>query len=242
MIYLISPKPYADPVSCLFLSHSAAAGRRARGGQLQFAQAGERAARASSATARFTGPWMSWRIVYPREPFDCKFIGNVYRPETVAVPISEDEGESPSKRSVGTNQAKKRQAQESTAAAPQAEGVSLKMLQQLFQNQTRELREAQKLESARALGQVQLEVRKSIGELRDDLRTVNVQMAGFSVRMDDFEKKQSDLEDQPRALQMGSMASMSVILQHRRPARVCRESRIIFETCGQYPRRDSAVA
>ena len=83
-------------------------------------------------------------------------------------------------------------------------------LQQLLENQTRELREAQKLENARALGQVQLEVRKSIGELCDDLRTVNVQLAGFSVRMDDFERKQAELEEQLKNDQVASTRAPSM--------------------------------
>ena len=86
--------------------------------------------------------------------------------ETVPVPISEDEAESPSKKAAGAKPVKKRQATEAAPAV--GELVSLSVLQQLLENQMRERREAQKLENARALGQVQLEVRKSIGELCDD--------------------------------------------------------------------------
>ena len=114
------------------------------------------------------------------------------------VPISEDEADSP--RSKRCPQRESSPLASKRRQGAMEEGVTLAGLEKLFQKHTRELRDAQKLELARATGQMQLEVRKNVDGPKDELRAVTAHMAGLETRLDDLELKNSELEKKLEAV------------------------------------------
>ena len=122
--------------------------------------------------------------------------------ETVPVEIPDDDMETRGLGAGVASPASRKRGPPETASGP-GPGITLEVLQGVLATQTRELRDAQKLELARAMGKVQLDIRKEFEGVRHEMEKVAGKVEEQGARLSRVESQQDGILKRLQALETG---------------------------------------